>query len=60
MLNYEQFVFYCDCGLELRTDEHKKAKCKCGKEYEITSIPHKYLFPERKGNVENKNATINK
>jgi hypothetical protein len=50
MINYEQFVFYCDCGLELRTKEDKTAKCKCSKEYIIESIPHKFLFPERKGN----------
>jgi hypothetical protein len=51
-INYEQFVFYCDCGLELRTKEDKTATCKCGKSYIIESIPHKYVFPERKGNKE--------
>jgi hypothetical protein len=58
MLTYEQYVFFCSCGLELRTKENKTAECKCGKKYVVESIPHKYLFPEKKGNKDN--ATNNK
>ena len=58
MINYQQFVFYCDCGLELRTDKNKKAQCKCGRNYEIEVLPQKYLFPERKGSIEI-NASVN-
>ena len=48
-VNYEQFVFYCDCGKEIRTNEERKAKCICGKEYQIELLPHKFLHPENKG-----------
>jgi hypothetical protein len=49
MINFERFIFFCNCGEELRTDPNKKATCsKCKRNYEIEILPHKYLFPKEK------------
>jgi hypothetical protein len=55
MINYEQFVFFCSCGEELRTKVDRTITCtKCTKSYEIEVLPFKYLIPKEK-----KLATIN-
>lgn len=59
MINFEQFVTYCNCGEEIRTNANKIATCsKCGKKYEIEFLIKGYLFPKDK-NKEKQIASIN-
>lgn len=57
MINYEQFVFFCNCGEELRANPNREATCeKCKRSYKIEFLPQKYLTPK----VKEKNVSINK